>query len=177
MSVFKDGQDRQWNVNVTVASVKRVIDLLDIDLLDVPINGDLFARLRTNDVLLCDVLYVLCKPEADVIEVTSEDFGGALAGESITRAEEAFWGSLTDFFRGPRKALLSKMLEGQKQIESERVKLLRESLTDEQIEKLVADDVNRLREEVNQRLAIHGGSSGNSPESLELTQDLSRSAS
>ena len=88
MPTFTDTAGRTWTVTVNVSGIKRVRDLLAVDLLDVA-NGDLLSRLADDPVLLVDVLYALLKPEADARGVTDEDFGRGLAGGVLDEASSA----------------------------------------------------------------------------------------
>jgi hypothetical protein len=97
-------ENRPWQVAVTVGSLKRVKSVLGVDLTDLT-SGDppLLTRLGMDVVLLCDVIYVLCQPEADKRGITDEDFGIGLGGDAILSASEAFWGELIDFFQQVRR--------------------------------------------------------------------------
>ena len=97
MKAFTDSQGRSWNVVVNVSAVKRVRDLARVDLLDVA-NGDLLSRLADDPCLLVDVLYVLCKPDADTKGITDEDFGRSMVGGVLDAASSALIGELLDFF-------------------------------------------------------------------------------
>lgn len=110
MKTFKDSQGREWQVTVNVTTIKRVRDLVKVDLLEV-LEGKLLERLASDPILLVDVLYVVCKPQADKDNVTDESFGAALAGKSIEDATTAFLEELVDFFPEPRKGLLQKALQ------------------------------------------------------------------
>jgi hypothetical protein len=68
MRTFKDNAGRDWTVAVTVDAIKRVRTLAGVDLLEV-VEGKLMERLVTDPVLLCDVIYSVCKPEADAKSV------------------------------------------------------------------------------------------------------------
>ena len=103
MPTFTDTAGRAWTVVVTVSGIKRVRDLLSVDLLDVA-NGDLLSRLADDPVLLVDVLYALLKPEADARGVTDEDFGRALVGGVLDEASSALMKGLLDFFPSAQRA-------------------------------------------------------------------------
>jgi hypothetical protein len=100
MKTFKDAANRTWTIAVNIAAVSRVRKLLDVDLL-APHEGEppLVARLHGDVVLLVNVIYVLCKPEADALKVTDEQFGEAMGGEAAYLAYEAFMEEWADFFR------------------------------------------------------------------------------
>jgi len=114
MRSFKDNAGRTWTVTLNVYAVKKVRDLLGVDLLDLggdppaspgpgdkPDNGLLY-RLIADPVLLVDVLYVVCKEQADEANVIDEQFGRAMAGDAIDGATKAFLEELADFTPSPR---------------------------------------------------------------------------
>ena len=98
MKTFKDNEGRTWTVKVNISTVKRVKSLLGINIFDA-IEKDLIARLVTDTILLVDVLYVICKPEAEQKNVSDEQFGEGLAGDAITAATTALLGSSWIFSR------------------------------------------------------------------------------
>jgi len=106
MRNFKDNAGRTWTVTLNVWAVKNVRDTLSVDLLD--LGGDakddngLLYRLIADPVLLVDVLYVVCKDQADQANVTDEQFGRAMAGDAIDGATRAFLEELADFTPSPR---------------------------------------------------------------------------
>ena len=107
MKTFTDRQGRDWPVEITVGSIKRVRDLCGVNLLDIADGtGGVLQRLYTDPIFLCDVLYCLIKPTADERVVTDEDFGRMLSGDALDTAAEAVLGELTDFFpKGRRKVM------------------------------------------------------------------------
>ena len=64
MKSFTDNAGRKWRVAVTVDTIKRVKALRDVDLLEA-VEGKLLDRLIGDPVLLCDILFIVCKPQAD----------------------------------------------------------------------------------------------------------------
>ena len=101
MRTFKDNAGRDWTIAVNVASIKRLRDTLEVDLMGV-IEGDLLQRLYADPVLLVDVVYVLCKPRADELEVTDEQFGQAMGGDAIELATAALVDEIIGFFPNRR---------------------------------------------------------------------------
>jgi len=117
MMTFNDNAGRSWTVAMNVWALKRVRDSLGVDLLDL---GDadgkpedqLLYRLVADPVLLVDVLYVACKPEADERQVGDEDFGKAMAGDAIDHATKALLEEIADFIPNPRdRARARKVIE------------------------------------------------------------------
>ena len=102
MKPFTDNANRTWTVTINVDAIKRVRSLLEIDLLKVLDDGcKLLADLHDDPVLLVDVLYCLCKTQADSQNLTDEDFGRAMFGDAILHAHKALIEELADFSRVP----------------------------------------------------------------------------
>lgn len=107
MATFQDTAGRLWHVRITVATVRRVQDLLGVDLLQLA-GGPLIARLSTDPSTLADVLYVVCKPQADAETISGEAFADQIAGDVIDRATEALLNAMVDFLPESRRRLLTK---------------------------------------------------------------------
>jgi hypothetical protein len=99
-----DSKGRRWEVSVTVTTLIKAKSLLDIDLLTI-IDKDsaLLTRLIEDPVLLCNLLYVTVKEQADSLKVTDEEFGRGLSGDTLNDATRAFLEALADFFRSTTK--------------------------------------------------------------------------
>src|SRR6056297_3020987 len=100
MKNFTDSAGRSWSIQLNIAAAKRVRDLLGVDIL-APEAGHppLMTRLGTDEILLCDLIYCLVKPQADSQNVTDEQFGSALGGDAILAAQQALYEEMCDFFR------------------------------------------------------------------------------
>ena len=81
-------------------------------------TGDLVTRLSTDPLLLGDVLFAICKPQADQQEINDETFAEGLAGDSIDEAIKALVDALVAYFPESRRRLLRKAAEKQKMIET-----------------------------------------------------------
>lgn len=113
MKPFTDSANRTWTVTLNVDAIKRVRCLLGIDLLKVLDDGcKLLADLHDDPVLLVDVLYCLCKPQAESQSVSDEDFGRAMFGDAILHAHTAFIEELADFFPSARQRAAIKKVIG-----------------------------------------------------------------
>ena len=94
MKTFRDNKRRVWTIEVNVAAIKRVRGLCKVDLNSiVEVDSEnrptarLLEQLSSDPVLLVDVLYAICKPEADKQGVTDEEFGEAMAGDAIEQGK------------------------------------------------------------------------------------------
>ena len=111
MKTFQDNAGRTWTVAVNVDAIRRVRSLLNVNLLDVLDDGcKLLAQLHDDPVLLVDVLYCLCKPEADAQQISDEQFGKSMSGDALLHAASALLESLSDFFPQARQRAAMKEL-------------------------------------------------------------------
>jgi len=101
MKTFKDNAGRTWSVSVDVDAIRRVRTALKVNLTSTDFAAVL-EQLLSDPVLLCDVLYVICKPEADRQKISDEDFGRSMAGDAIEHATAAFLEELANFTPNPR---------------------------------------------------------------------------
>jgi hypothetical protein len=160
MRSFKDNAGRQWSVEINVAALKRVRGLTGTDLMQV-IDGTLIEKLIRDPVLLCDVVYALCKPEADTRSVSDEDFGKAMAGDAIEAATTAVLEELVGFCPSPRdRANLGRVLQATTKV-MERARDLVEK-------KLDSGELDRLADQL---LETAGASSISAPEPSASTRD------
>ena len=171
MRTFQDNAGRSWTVTLNVYAVKKVRDLLGVDLLE--LGGDiggastpgeaensLLYRLIADPVLLVDVLYVVCKDQADQAGVTDEQFGQAMAGDVIDAATKALLEELADFTPSPRdRARARKVIDATWK------------LIDRAQDLLDAKAEKELPAAIEAAMSVLGSSSTNSPASSEPTQD------
>ena len=157
MRQFKDNAGRTWTVDINVATLKRVRGLTGVDLMQV-IEGTLIEKLIRDPVLLCDVVYAVCKPEADAAKVSDEEFGKAMAGDAIESATQAVLDELISFCPSPRdRANLGRVLQA-----TNRVMEKARDVTEKRIETLTSE--GELDKLVNRLLETSGRSSTSAPE-------------
>jgi hypothetical protein len=100
-------------VQITVGTIADVRAALEVDLVD--LKGNIFQRLQSDPMLLCDVLYIVCKEQADTAGVSDVDFGRAMGGDAIDDATDALLEALINFFpRERREALRAAWLQVRK---------------------------------------------------------------
>jgi hypothetical protein len=151
MQTFRDNAGRTWAVSVDVAAIKRVRALAGFDLLSV-MDGKAVDRLIADPVLLCDVLCAVCRPDAERLGVTDEDFGRAMAGDAIDHATQALLEELVSFCPNPRDRKRLRKFVTTMWTTMEKARDVLERKLDERLE-----DASR------QALTALGGSSGSSP--------------
>ena len=141
MRQFTDRMDRVWEVELNVRQMKRVRDVLGIDLVNVIQAGkdgavatDTLDRVANDPILLVDILWVLCEGQAKAAGVTDDDFGSSLAGDSISDATRAFLDELVDFFPGARRLFLKKAVDLARKFETENLEVLEKALNSPEFE-------------------------------------------
>ena len=151
MRTFKDTAARTWSLSLNISIAKRLRDELKIDLFDENV-GETIARLSGDPVLLADVLFLMVKDEADAKNITDEDFGSALGGDTITTATDSFLEELIDFYPEKKRAILQGLLSKINQAE--------ERLMTETIEMIDSDSMDRFIEEQIQEMRGRLNTSG-----------------
>ncbi|MCL2645442.1 MAG: hypothetical protein FWD61_00385 [Phycisphaerales bacterium] len=178
MKTFVDNAGRTWTVSINVDTVKRVRDLAQVNLLEV-IEGKLLNRLIGDPVLLCDVIYAVCKPEADAKSISDVDFGRSMAGDAIDGATTALLEDLVDFFPQSRRQVLSKALAKLRKFETAALQTVETRLESPELDRLMQKALAGLENGEGGGEwgpTLHGNLSGNVPESSASIPETSRSA-
>jgi hypothetical protein len=165
MKTFKDAKGREWRVVVDVTTIKRVRSLAKVNLLDV-VDGSLMKQFEADPVLLVDVVYCVCKPQADEAGVSDEQFGQSLVGDPIDHASAALMEELTDFFPAGKRQMLKKVLAKATALMDKHLQRASRELDDPEFDRKVEALMEKMR----------NGSSGDSPESSASTPAPSLSA-
>lgn len=104
----KDGTD--WQVTVSVATIKRVMDRTGLKLTDL-FTAEKIKEFFADEIRFCEVVYATVLPQAEAAGKSLDDFLGVVDGEVIESAAEALLAEVADFFQEPRKGLLKKVME------------------------------------------------------------------
>ena len=136
MKTFVDTNGKTWTVNINVATIQRVKDLLGVNLMEA-ITGDLITKLEDDVILFVDVLYCVCKQEAEANNITDVKFGESLAGDALEAATEAFLTDLIDFFPAAKRQIFRKAWSKQKQAETVAVQKIDKKLEDLDLDKII----------------------------------------
>ncbi len=106
MKTFTDRTGREWTIDANVTSLRRVRSLVGVDLMQMvtPRGEDeaVIVKLLRDPCLLVDVIYAICKPDADRQRISDEAFGQAMAGDALDAATQALLEELPDFFPSRR---------------------------------------------------------------------------
>lgn len=168
MSTFQDNLNRKWRVEVTVRTVKRVRDLVGVDLYEAA-DGDLVDRIAADPCLLCDVICAVVRPQVEEAGLTDEDFAEGLGGDALDKATEALLAGLAEFYpeqmRHRLRAAMAKRDRALKEIN----RIVIGKLEDQTIEREI---VQRINDEIDRRLSavVSSDWSGALPVSSESTR-------
>lgn len=139
---FKDIQNNNYNIAITMGKVKQVKESVGIDLLSVFDKPDEMDKV--NDPMnMVDIIYVLCKDQiarthsnAENVEVA---FGESLDGDSLETASNAFMRALVDFFPQKKKKHLKKMLDRTEELMTQQDEKIAKKI-DEAIENMTLEE-------------------------------------
>lgn len=164
MQTFKDNTGRQWTIEINVSALKRVRGLTGTDLMQVMEGtGGLIEKLIRDPVLLCDVVYALCKPQADAATpaVSDEEFGRAMAGDAIEAATTAVLEELVSFCPSPRdRANLGRVLAATRKVMDRARDLVEKKLDSGELDRLA----DRLLQSAGASFTTAPASSGSTPD-------------
>jgi hypothetical protein len=150
MRFFCDSEGRQWPIKVTVDVIEKVREI-GVDLGDV--TGTTIRTLTNDDVLLVRSLWIICEASAKTVGVTATQFGEALVGDSIDDAFDALRGSIEDFFPRRKREYWLKMIEADRDTQTEALRIGLESLNDQEIRSRISEAVrDRVKVEIEKSL-------------------------
>lgn len=161
MKTFHDSAGRTWTVAANVDALKRVRSLCEVDLLDaVQDGGTLLEKLTHDPVLLCDVIFAVCKEEADAKSISDVDFGKAMAGDPIEEATAALLEELVDFFPKARREVFSRVMEKKRRYEAKALELASAKLDDPELDTRVEQAMQEALASLDAELGRASGTSG-----------------
>jgi hypothetical protein len=106
MAVFQDRSGRQWLVQIDAPKLAAVRSECGLTLTD-PKD---FEQATTDELKLVDVLWVLCRAQAQQQGVEQTSFCAALVGDVLDDAQKALVDAVLDFFpKSKREAIRATM--------------------------------------------------------------------
>jgi hypothetical protein len=118
MPRFKDSAGTEWPVDITVAAIKRIKSAGLGNFAD-PITeekagaGTPLSKLSLDPIFVTEVLYQICRPQAEKDGINHEAFDELLGGEAYAAAYGALHEGLLDFFRQAGRPEIAKVVEKQ----------------------------------------------------------------
>lgn len=149
---WTDGDGRKWSVSITVGTIKRVQEMVDVNLVDV-FSGTLLNRLAEEPVLLANTLYAVCKTQADERGIDDVAFGELLVGDTIESAAHALVQGITLFFPQQRRAILSGLWAKTTKAKSAMLDVALAKLESGVMDQAIQAEIDRTTAEVDRRIA------------------------
>jgi len=143
MKTFNDNTGNTWSIAINVGTIKRVRSLLDVNLLDA-VEGKLLEQLIHDPILLCDIIYVVCEPDAAKRGVNDEEFGQAMAGDAIDAATTALLEELVDFFPNGKRQILNKALAKLRTFETKALAAADKRLDDPELDRKLNAAIEKI---------------------------------
>ena len=117
MKAFTDSAGRTWSFSITIDSIRRVKELLGINITEVDAGTPpLLVLIGTDELTLINIVFCLIKPQADERGVTDEEFGRHIDGAAILGAQTALYEEFTDFFLSRGRPDRAKAVTAQKKM-------------------------------------------------------------
>lgn len=166
MREFTDATGNVWPLAITAGTVKRVQDLLAVDI-GQPLAGPTpwITRFDSDIVFKVDVICAVCRPVMAERGVSDEDFAAGLGGEALYAASMAFWEELTDFFRSLRRSEIVAAMSRQREIIERAMELTTAKISGTEMTELIAQEMAKTEREIDDDLAARGEPAANSPPS------------
>jgi hypothetical protein len=167
MSKFKTIDGKEWVIDVTYLTVKRVRDLCGVNLLDIcNLDKESLSGWVADDLKVLEVVCAVVRPQLAGIDMSDEDFFAACDGGTLKEAVERLVDQVSDFFQEPRKGLVKKVIRKLRETEKK---------MEAQAEKAIDAALSQFDFEA--ALAMHGSSGSTSPASPASSPGDSLSAS
>jgi hypothetical protein len=165
MAKFKTLDGKEWVIDVTYLTVKRVRDLCGVNVLDIcNLDKESLSGWVADDLKVLEVVCAVVRPQLAAIDMADDEFFAACDGQVLKEAVERLVDQVSDFFQEPRKGLVKKVIaklrETEKKMEAQAAKAIDAALSQCDFEAA---------------LKTHGSSGSTSPASSELSLGASPS--
>jgi hypothetical protein len=93
---FKDGKNREWDLMITLATVKTVNEKLGINI----VSPGTIVSIYEDSVFLAKVLWAMCSNQAATMipRVKEDDFLESISGDIVDNAMEGLCDAFVNFF-------------------------------------------------------------------------------
>jgi len=141
MEKFKDNKGREWEIEINIASIKKVKRLIDVDLMQ-SLDGKFLQELSKDVVRMIDTIYVLISAQADAEGVTDEMFGESLAGDAVDAAINAFLDELVNFCPAQKRTLLQTVLTKIRGLEKTQIAAAQTLVDSVEFDEILSQEIN-----------------------------------
>lgn len=136
-SVFVAGEYK-WHVQINAWTLKQVRELTGVEI------GKWSGKDALNKMIelfgdpekFVDVLYVLCMDQCKERNISDEQFGRSMTGDSIESAADAFYGAFANFCQSQGREILSTMMTKMKTFANRATTLAKTEVESLDVEKI-----------------------------------------
>jgi hypothetical protein len=143
MARFADKEGRSWEPEVDVVTIGRVRAALKINLLELLLPNTTLPEQLNDPCLIVDVLYLLCRDEADRLGMDSDAFGRAMTPDGIEDGWDAVLEGLVLFSPRGLRAAHQKVLEKAKRFQATAAERLRTAIESPEFEAMLDREIDR----------------------------------
>jgi hypothetical protein len=184
MATFKDKNGIDWTIDLDTPKIRAVraatcdvegcrhrpkrdkeceaVDLSDED-------GGAYELLSEDPGLLVDVIFMLCRDQAQARGMTDVQFGESLVGDAFDAAARALVEAGAAFFPSSKRRLLLALVGAQARMEKKAIDRAIQATNDPRLEAKLDEELERRAEELTNRMWTHAPSQKNSPDTAEST--------
>jgi hypothetical protein len=172
MAKFRDSGGRDWEINLTILTMKKLREDSDIRLTD----PEQLASIFDDPVKQLDVLWAVCQKQAESYDMSPEDFAVVMTKE-YTSFIECLVKGLEDFFRLCGSPELAAIIEKTLHVSKQKQQAVEKNLSSPKLKEVTDNELaaitqkfdHRMDEELarqeKEREQMTTNSSGDSPES------------
>ena len=127
MTLFKDRNTKEWELDLNIGMVRRIKAVCQIDLGNVVQFGETDGGLSQLEKLaddtdkLCALLWTMCEAQARAAGFDEETFFAGFDGDTIDAATSALIDELVNFSRPAQRAILKKVVSLSRQTQAQAV--------------------------------------------------------
>ena len=160
VSAFKDNTGREWILRIDPIVLGDLRKELDVDL--GKLDQGTMQRLADDICLLVDVLWVICREQAEAASITDRQFGRSIYGDSIDSATTALLDAIADFSPARQRSLLRCLAEKQEALKDKAFRMAMAKIEDPA---LMEGLEQKLMDSLDQVVPTGSSYAGNWPES------------
>lgn len=146
MATFKDNQNQPWNVKATLWKVRKVAEVLGLELFN-PVH---YQNLKLSLTDRMAYLFLLCEDQAKELQIDADEFEERLYGANISdNASAALFEEFESFARRLGQTALAKEIQADRRVMAGALELAKELVDsgklDSVLEEQTAQRLNQLR--------------------------------
>lgn len=134
MAKFKTLDGKEWVIDVTYLTVKRVRDLCGVNVLDIcNLDKESLSGWVADDLKVLEVLCAVVRPQLADLNMADDEFFAVCDGQVLKEAVERLVDQVSDFFQEPRKGLVKKVIaklrETERKMEAQAARAIEQALS------------------------------------------------